>query len=145
MALTTDDVWFDLESSGEGDGEDDGADRSMLAATQIPALVTAVEPGVVVPSVEAGGYMESPSDRTAHVLLNGMLVSAGISTASLGDPMARCLDRFPQPRSTCRELDDGVVVAEDDTFADPEHQGPDRPDDPEAELVPIIVRPRSRP
>ena len=32
-----------------------------------------------------------------------------------------------------------------DTFADPEHQGPDRPDDPEAELVPIIVRPRSRP
>ena len=35
--------------------------------------------------------------------------------------------------------------AEDDTFADPEHQGPDRPDDPEAEPVPIIVRPRSRP
>ena len=81
-----------------------------VRAPDIPALVTAVAPGEVVPFEPAGGYIDAGSDQVAHFQLDGFLVTAGITEAK-GDPAARCRESYPGASSPCRTRVDGSVLA----------------------------------
>ena len=107
----TSDVWFDagLEPGAAPEAPVLPAQRIAVTARQIPALVTAVVPGEVVPYEPYGGYVDAGSDVVAHFQLDGYLVSAGISEAT-GDPVTKCRQSVRGTDGACEQRPDGSVL-----------------------------------
>lgn len=107
----TNGVWFDADLVPTAAPEAPVPPTPQIAvkARQIPALVTAVAPGDVVPYEPYGGYVDAGSDVVAHFQLDGYLVSAGISEAS-GDPVAKCRQSARGTDGACEERPDGSVL-----------------------------------